>query len=176
MQPIVDAFIQAVEDARRELIRREGRNISIRSLIRRAGFDEAKRSGVAYHLNPNRHRGERPHRVPVEVIERLAEVLPISEEELSRAAAIASGLNVVDLDVTASDVRYVVSRFYGSDEVTPEERAAATAHILQVIAEETSKQRREPPNAAQADLGPPPQSDGASPALTGSMPTFLSPR
>jgi hypothetical protein len=161
MQHIVDAFIQAVEDARRELIRREGQNISIRALIRRAGFDEAKRSGVAYHLNPNRHRGERPHRVPVELIERLAQVLPISEEELSRAAAIASGLNVVDTDVTASDVRYVVSRFYGSDEVTPEERAAATSHILQVIAEETSRQRPLGPAVdGQSSMPPPADTPG----------------
>ena len=133
MLTIVDAFIQAVDDARRNLIREEGRNVSIRELIRRAGFTEQQRPGVAYHLNPNRHTGQRPHRVPFEVVEKLAGALKVPEEDLARAAAVAGGLNVVERDVP--NVVYSVTRFYGDEQVSPEERAAATARILQIIAE-----------------------------------------
>lgn len=142
MLATMDAFIQAVEDARRELIRTEGRNISVRELIRRAGFDDSQRPGVAYHLNPNRHTGERPHRVPIELIEKLAPVLHVSVAHLSRAAAVASGLNVVDRDIySPSEVAYVVSRFFGNEEVSGVERQETTARILQIIAE----QQRRPP-------------------------------
>jgi hypothetical protein len=144
----MDAFIQAVDDARRRLIRTEGRNVSVRELIRRAGFDDSQRPGVAYHLNPNRHTGVRPHRVPIEVIRRLAGVLPITEEELSRAAAQASGLNVVDQDVLASDVTYVVARFFGDDTVSDSERQATTGRILQIIAEQQTMKRPEGPATA----------------------------
>jgi hypothetical protein len=175
----VDAFIEAVEHARSELIRREGRNVSVRELIRRAGFADSQRPGVAYHLNPNRHTGRRPHRVPAEVIEKLSSVLPITEEELSRAAAIASGLNVVEQDITASDVRYIVSRFYGSDDITPEERARATAHILAIIAEESAKEARgevrDDARHEDEDASPaPPQRTGGGNGVM--PPAFLPPR
>lgn len=139
MLDTMDAFIQAVDEARSQLIRAEGRNISVRELIRRAGFDDSQRPGVAYHLNPNRHTGQRPHRVPPELIKKLASVLPISEEDLSRAAAVASGLNVVDRDPLSSEVTYVVSRFFGDENVTDADRQAATARILQIITEQTVK-------------------------------------
>jgi hypothetical protein len=172
MLTTVDAFIEAVEHARSELIRREGRNVSVRELIRRAGFTDSQRPGVAYHLNPQRHTGRRPHRIPADVIARLASVLPITEEELSRAAAVASGLNVVEQDVTASDVRYIVSRFYGSDDVTPEERARATAHILAIIAEESAKEvRQETPHGH----APPPRDGNGEGDVGGLGPTFLPP-
>lgn len=131
-----DAFIQAVDDARRRLIRDEGNPVSVRELIRRAGFDDSQRPGVAYHLNPHRHTGAKPHRVPTEVIKRLSSVLPISEGDLSRAAAVASGLNVVDQDVLASDVTYVVARFFGDETVSEPDRQATTARILQIITEQ----------------------------------------
>jgi len=145
MTATMDAFIQAVDDARRRLIRTEGRNVSVRELIRRAGFDDSQRPGVAYHLNPNRHTGDKPHRVPVEVIKRLSGVLPITEEELSRAAALASGLNVVDRDPLSSEVTYVVARFFGDETVSEAERQATTARILQIITEQTAKSRGEGP-------------------------------
>lgn len=138
----MDAFIQAVDDARRALIRTEGRNVSVRELIRRAGFDDSQRPGVAYHLNPNRHTGEKPHRVPTEVIKKLSDVLPISEQELSRAAAVASGLNVVDRDILDSEVTYVVARFVGDEDVPDEDVAAVTNRILQILADASEKRRQ----------------------------------
>lgn len=142
MSATMDAFIQAVDNARRRLIRTEGRNVSVRELIRRAGFDDSQRPGVAYHLNPNRHTGAKPHRVPIDVIRRLAPVLHITEEELSRAAAVASGLNVVDQDILASDVTYVVARFFGDETVSDQDRQATTARILQIITEQQQSDRR----------------------------------
>lgn len=136
----MDAFIQAVDEARERLIRERGENVSVRELIRLAGFDDSQRPGVAYHLNRHRHTGDRPHRVPVDIIKKLARVLPITEDELMRAAAVASGLNVVDQDVLASDVTYVIARFFGDETVTPDERQATVARILQIIAEQTAKQ------------------------------------
>lgn len=140
----MDAFIQAVDDARRRLVRTEGHGVSVRELIRRAGFDDSQRPGVAYHLNPQRHTGQKPHRVPVDVIRRLAGVLPVTEQELSWAAAVASGLNVVDRDVLSSDVTYVVARFFGDETVSEQERQATTARILQIITEQTAKSATDP--------------------------------
>jgi hypothetical protein len=135
----VDAFIQAVEDARRQLIRREGHDVSMRELIRRAGFEESQRAGVAYHLNPriNRKRG---HKVPAEVVRKLAGVLPISEEQLVHAAQVAAGFNVVD--TSSSDVAFVVARYFGDEEVSEEEKRATTARLLQILAEESQRQPR----------------------------------
>ena len=142
MPTTVDAFIQAVEDARRRLIQQEGQQVSFRELIRRAQFSDKQRPGVAYHLNPNRHTGEKPHMVPVEVIQKLASVLPITEEELSRAAAVSAGYNVVEkdlYDLRPSDVSYVVARFFGSEEVTDAERQAVTAEILRIVADQSRR-------------------------------------
>jgi hypothetical protein len=46
-------FPAGVDEARRRLIRDEGQNVSVRELIRRAGFDDSRRTSVARHLNPN---------------------------------------------------------------------------------------------------------------------------
>lgn len=138
MRHLVDAFISAVEDARRELIRQEGRAVSVRELIRRAGFPDSRRASVAAHLNP---RIDRPqgHRVPPDIVKGLAEALSsvISEDELARAAQAAAGYTVTD--TSSPDVAFVVSRFYGDEGVTDEEKAAVTARLLQIIAEETSR-------------------------------------
>lgn len=142
MPATMDAFIAAVEDARRRLIQQEGQQVSFRELIRRAQFTDRQRPGVAYHLNPNRHTGEKPHMVPVEMIQKLASVLPITEEELSRAAAVAAGYNVVEkdlYDLKPSDVSYVVARFFGDEEVTDAERQAVTAEILRIVAEQARR-------------------------------------
>lgn len=138
----MDAFIQAVEDARHQLIRIEGQNVSVRELIRRAGFGDKRRPGVAYHLNPNRHTGDRPHKVPKDVIQRLATVLPVTEEELSRAAAVAAGFNVVDRDILDSDVTYVVARFAGDEDVSDEDMQAVTNRVFKILIEAGEKRRQ----------------------------------
>lgn len=136
MRHTVDAFIQAVEDARRQLIRQEGRDVSVRELIRRAGFPESQRSGVAYHLNPRIDR-TRGHKVPAEIVRKLAAVLPISEEDLARAAQVAAGFDVVD--TSSSDVAFVVARYFGDEDVSEEEKRATTARLLQILAEESQR-------------------------------------
>lgn len=139
MRHVVDAFITAVEEARRELIRSEGRDVSIRELIRRAGFPESQRAGVAYHLNPRIDR-TRGHKVPPEIVRRLAAALSphITEDELTRAAQVAAGFNVTD-HPASPDVTQVVSRFYGDEAVTEEERRAVTARLMQILAEEAQR-------------------------------------
>lgn len=134
----MDAFIRAVEDARHRLIRQEGSNVSMRELIRRAGYSEAQRPSIAYHLTPSRHDGKKPHRVPPELVRRLAAVLPVSEDELSRAAQVAAGFTVVDPE-GGPDLAYVASRFYGDEDVTDQEKAAVTARLLQIIAEHSAR-------------------------------------
>lgn len=133
----VDAFIEAVEAARRDLIRREGQNVSVRELLRRAGYDEAQRAGVSYHLNPNRHTGDKPHHVPPEMVRRLAPVLGIAEEDLARAARVAAGFDVVDR--SAADVPYVVQRYFGDENVTEEEKQEVTVELMKILAEEMAR-------------------------------------
>src|SRR4051812_36706536 len=78
---LMDAFAQAVEDARQRLIRAEGgRNISHRELARRAGVNHRT---LSYNLNPDRPATGR--RIDPDLIAALARVLPISEEDLVRA-------------------------------------------------------------------------------------------
>lgn len=139
MRHTVDAFIQAVEEARRALIRQEGRDVSVRELIRRAGFSESRRAGVSYHLNPRINR-ERGHKVPADIVTKLAAVLPISEEELARAAQVAAGFNVID--TSSSDPAFVVARYFGDEEVSEEEKRATTARLLQILAEESQRPPR----------------------------------
>lgn len=139
VQYTVDAFIEAAEEARRQLIRNEGQDVSWREVIRRAGYPESKRAGVAYHLNPNVDR-PRGHNVPPDIVSNLAKVLPISEQELSRAARIAAGYNVVD-EAGEPDVAAVVSRFYGDEAVSAEQKAEVTARLMQIIAEEIRRGR-----------------------------------
>lgn len=135
----VDAFIQAVEEARRTLIRQEGQDVSEAELLRRAGYTKSQMAGAYYHLNPRVQR-KGGHKVPAELVRRLAEVLPISEEDLARAAQVAAGFNVVD--TSSSDVAFVVARYFGNEEVSEEEKRATTARLLQVIAEESQRQSR----------------------------------
>lgn len=133
----MDAFIRVVENARHRLSQSEGRTVSTREVVRRAGYPESERAGVTYHLNPNRHDGSKPHRVPPDLVKRLAEVLPVSEDELSHAAQVAAGFNVADS--SREDVAVVVQRFYGDGEVTEDEKREVTARLLQIIAEQTRR-------------------------------------
>lgn len=133
----MDAFIRAVEDARHRLSQQEGRTVSVREVVRRAGYVENERAGVTYHLNPHRHDGARSHRVPPDLVKRLSQVLPISEDELSHAAQVAAGFNVVD--TSREDVAVVIQRYYGDANVTEDEKREVTARLLQIIAEQTRR-------------------------------------
>lgn len=137
----VDAFIEAAEDARRQLTRTEGREVSWREVIRRAGWSESDRGRVSYHLNRNTD-WPRGHNVPADIVSGLAKVLPISEADLARAARVAAGYNVVDSS-PREDMAAVFSRFLGDTEVSEEEKAEVTARMLEIIAEE-SRRRRNP--------------------------------
>lgn len=138
MRTNMDAFIEAVESARQRLIRQEGRNVSGRELLRRAGFTDKQRPTVSYHLNPNRHTGAKPHNVPFYIVERLAAVLPVSQEELAAAARVAAGYSVRE-DEPGPELTYMVQRFYDDEDISPEEQARVTARLLQIIAEVTSR-------------------------------------
>jgi hypothetical protein len=135
MRRTMDAFITAVEEARHRLIRKEGQNVSMREIIRRAGYDDSQRAGVAYHLNKNK-KWPRGHSVPPDLVARLAQVLPISHDELLQAAQVAAGYN---LQVPGGDLPTAYARFLGDEETTEEEKSQVTARILQIIADETAR-------------------------------------
>src|SRR4028118_2338734 len=84
---LMDAFQRAVDEARRQLIRDEGHNVSVRELIRRAGFDDTHRASVARQLNPNQ-LWPKGHKVPPDIVRALAAVLPLSESDLMKAAQV----------------------------------------------------------------------------------------
>src|SRR3954451_16011446 len=115
----MDAFQQAVDRARRQLIREEGQNVSVRELIRRAGFDDSRRAAVARHLNPNLP-WPKGHQVPPEIVRALAAVLPIGESSLMQAAQVAAGYRVTDEG--PRDLGSEVARFLGDEEVPAEEK------------------------------------------------------
>src|SRR4051812_41446456 len=135
MRRTMDAFIAAVEDARHRLIRAEGQNVSMREVIRRAGYDDSQRAGVAYHLNRNK-KWDGGHKVPPDLVARLAKVLPISHEELAQAAQVAAGYN---LQVPGSDLPTAYARFLGDHLVADNEKHEVTARLLQIIADETAR-------------------------------------
>ena len=132
----MDAFQQAVDEARRQLIREEGRNVSVRELIRRAGFDDSRRASVARHLNPNQ-LWPKGHTVPPEIVRALAAVLPISESDLTRAAQAAAGYRV--RGDGERDLGFEVARFFGDAEVSEEEKARLRSRLLQIIAEDLQR-------------------------------------
>ena len=135
----MDAFQQAVDRARRQLIREEGQNVSVRELIRRAGFDDSRRASVARHLNPNQP-WVRGHRVPPEIVRALAAVLPISESDLMQAAQVAAGYRVRDEE--PRDLGVEVARFLGDEGVSEEEKARLRAQLLQLVAEDLQRSPR----------------------------------
>jgi hypothetical protein len=139
----MDAFVETVEDARYRLSKQEGRTVSMREVLRRAGYTDAQRAGVFYHLNK---QAEWPngHDVPPELIARLTgprqdgqpgKVLPLSHEELTRAAQVARGYNI---EMTGADLPAIYARFLGDREITEEEKRAVTSRLLQIIAQETA--------------------------------------
>jgi hypothetical protein len=125
-----------VDQARRQLIREEGQNVSVRELIRRAGFDDSRRASVARHLNPNQP-WPKGHRVPPEIVRALAAVLPISESELMQAAQVAAGYRVRDEE--PRDLGFEVARFLSDEEVSEEEKARLRAQLLQLVAEDLQR-------------------------------------
>lgn len=137
----MDAFIAAVDDARRRQGLAEGRDLSMSEIIRRAGYTPKERAGVFYHFD-RKKQWRKGHKVPPELVARLTgprqdgasgPVLPISHEELARAAHLAAGYNV---EVVGGDLPTAYARFLGDHEVTEEEKREVTARLLQIIADE----------------------------------------
>lgn len=137
---LMDAFQQAVDEARRQLIRTEGQHVSARELIRRAGFDDTRRASVARHLNPHQP-WPKGHQVPPHIVRALAAVLPISESDLMKAAQVAAGYQVRGDE--QRDLGFEVARFLGDEEVPEEEKARLRARLLQLIAEDLQRPRGE---------------------------------
>src|SRR4051794_32496873 len=135
MRHLMDAFQQAVDEACRQLIRDERQNVSVRELIRRAGFD-SRRASVARHLNPNQP-WPRGHKVPPEIVRALAAVLPISESDLMKAAQLAAGYRVRGDE--ERDLGFEVARYLGDEEVPEEEKARLRARLLQIVAEDLQR-------------------------------------
>src|SRR5918998_4160086 len=133
---LMDAFQRAVDEARRQLIREEGQNVSVRELIRRAGFDDSRRASVARHLNP-KQPWPKGHKVPPDIVRALAAVLPISESDLMKAAQVAAGYQVRGDE--QRDLGFEVARFLGDREVPEEEKARLRARLLQLIAEDLQR-------------------------------------
>lgn len=138
----MDPFIEAFEAARARLIADERQNVSVREVLRRAGITDSERPGASYHLNANKHTGEKPHQVPPELVQKLAHALAphISLAELEDAARRSAGFRQIEERPSRTDVTYMVQRFYGDEDVTAEERAEVTARLLAILAAETAKQ------------------------------------
>lgn len=127
-----DPFIQAVDDARRELSRQQGREITNAELARIAGV---KRSTLYYHLNPEIDRAK-GHRVPRDIVRALAAVLPISEDDLMKSAQVAAGYQVRgDADSSAPDYGFEVARFLDSDDVSEDDKALLALRLQEILAD-----------------------------------------
>ena len=133
---VSDAFIDAVEEARRRLVRQEGRGISIRELARRAGLSHAT---LAYNLRP----GARPRRIDPDLVRALARVLPVDEGELMRAAQVSSGYQTtVPLDSegegegAGTRLGSAVVRFLDDEDAPEEEKERLRARLRAIVAEE----------------------------------------
>jgi len=127
---MTDAFTDAVDDARRRLEDIEGQKISTNELARRAGMPVAN---LHHHLSPKRKAKTR--RVPADLIQALARVLPISESDLTRAAQIASGYTAVETGDDLPDLRGTLTRYLDGapDEAT---KMRTIAEVQRIMAEE----------------------------------------
>lgn len=145
----MDAFQRAVDDARRQLGLIEGRQITLSELLRMAGFPDRPTAdsgitvkGARYHLEPGNNAARKGgHRVPAELVTRLAAVLPISEDELQRAAQVAAGFTV-QIDSGDPDIPTMLARYLGDEAVTEEEKQQTAARLLQIIAEQSARVHR----------------------------------
>lgn len=129
---LMDTFAQAVEDARLRLGVIEGKSVSGRELARRMGVAY---STLAYNLSPKRQAEGR--RVSPMLIAALASVLPISEDELTRAAQIAAGYQTQSDELP--DLGRAVTRYLSREDVTPEEKRRLTARLAEIVADEIRK-------------------------------------
>lgn len=133
---LMDAFAQAVEDARQKLSQTEGHDVSTRELARRAGVSP---STLAYNLSDKRAAEGR--RVSAGLVQKLATVLPVSEGDLMRAAQVAAGYQVRGDD--APDLSYEVARFLDREDVNEDTKRELTARLAEIIAAEMRKVSRE---------------------------------
>ena len=138
MLTVVDAFQQAVEDARRQLSILEGRDVSVRELIARSGLPESKRSAVYYHLNPRIER-KRGHHVPADIVQALSDVLLVPLEQLAGPARIAAGYQEERSD--HPDIPSMVARFLGDPDVTEQQRQEVADRLLEVLARNARRRR-----------------------------------
>lgn len=133
MRRTMDAFIAAVDDARRRLSQKRGEDISMSKVIEMAGYGPGQRAGVFYHLN-KRKKWPRGHKVPPEIVARLAQALEVDHEVLASAAQVAAGYTV---RIPGGDLPAAYARFL--KEAGDAEKAAVTARLLQIIADETAR-------------------------------------
>lgn len=129
---LMDPFAEAVEEARLRLSRAEGRTVSVRELARRAGVKE---STLAYNLSGERQATGR--RVKAELVEALARVLPVDEDELMRAAQVAAGYQVREPEFP--DLGAAVTRFLGDGHVPESEKRQLRARLADILADEMRK-------------------------------------
>lgn len=128
MLVLMDAFAEAVEAARQRLSEREGHAISVRELARRSGISV---STLAYNLSDKRAAEGR--RVSADIVRKLAQVLPVNESDLMRAAQVAAGYQVTETDLP--DLGQTVVR-YLAQPLSREERMRALARLQQILADE----------------------------------------
>lgn len=128
---MTDPFVQAVDDARRELSRQQGRDIRIPELAQLSGIS---RSTLYYHLRRDADR-QGGHRVPREIVRALAAVLPISEDELMKAAQVAAGYQTEGGGGDLPDYGFEVARFLDSDDVSEEDKATLALRLSEILAD-----------------------------------------
>jgi len=134
-----DPFVEAYEQARSRLAAAEGRNISTREVLRRAGFSEKERAKVSYRLvSERRHTGQ--HRVPPEIIDRLAQVLPGSREELTEGARRAAGLGTETPQTRPSLAP--ITDYLRDPQVSEDDRRELLGQMAAIIAKELGPRSR----------------------------------
>lgn len=140
----VDAFERVVADARERLSAREGRPVSWRELVRRAGFDDGHFGRVSYHLLPRERK--RGHHVPTWLIDALVPVLPVSRDDLVRAASEAAGYDVQQRrrePQTPDDVVVLVTRLLNDEHVDQAERDRIGLEVMAAITRAMQQRGRE---------------------------------
>lgn len=139
----VDAFERVVAEARDRLSAREGRTVSWRELVRRAGFDDSHFGRVSYHLLPRQRK--RGHHVPRWLIDALVPVLPVSREDLERAASEAAGYDVERPGdpQTPDDVVVLVTRVLNDERVDPAERDRIGLEVMAAITRAMQRDRKD---------------------------------
>lgn len=140
---LVDAFQEAVEDARRQLSILEGRDVSIADLIERSKLPKSKRSAVYYHLNPKIER-KRGHHVPQDIVQALSDVLLVPYEQLAGPARVAAGFQV-EQQGDHPDLPSMVARYLGDPDVDEARREEVAARLLDVLARNAQRNRRRRP-------------------------------